>query len=155
MRISVECNTDKYFLDSLLKYGERQDILVLHQRGKSGVLEWLKKNPDGIGMIDEDPEAIQHPYEKDFEKVDNCLNFKLYEEKGEGHRKLIIVSPILEIALLDISRSNGIDMNEYGMVSEVGILHGINPYRNLDYQRFLDKLIETSSELSKVRDWLV
>jgi len=57
MNISVECNTDHFILSHLLKKHDITGQVILHQRGKSGVLNRMKNNRGEIGIIDEDPEA--------------------------------------------------------------------------------------------------
>lgn len=144
MNISVECNTDHYIVSSLLKIMGSDQIRILHQRGKSGVIARLLECPGEIGIIDEDPWANQHPGVSKFVFENSVGPFDLYRHQECEKTRLIIMKPYLEEIIIDVAENEGIDPTPYGLELDPRSLHQMNPYKNLTYQRFLDELLAST-----------
>ncbi|MCK5773380.1 MAG: hypothetical protein KAH57_06285 [Thermoplasmata archaeon] len=119
-------------------------IRILHQRGKSGVIARLLECPGEIGIIDEDPWANQHPGVSKFVFENSVGPFDLYRHQECEKTRLIIMKPYLEEIIIDVAENEGIDPTPYGLELDPRSLHQMNPYKNLTYQRFLDELLAST-----------
>jgi len=151
MNISVECNTDHYLISSLIRKYKNPDIRLLHQRGKSGVVRRIMENNCEIGLIDEDPWANQPPGLAQFSNIEQSGPFKVLLNRANKSR-LIIMCPYLEEIIVSIAGSEGLDPIPYGLQLDAELFHRTNPYRNTNYQRYLDELVKHSSTLKELFD---
>lgn len=144
MNLSVECNTDYYILYTLIHRHNRDDIHLLHQEGKPGVMNRIVQKPGEVGLIDEDPLANQHPKVALFELAEQRDPFQLFINRRENRTKLIIIQPYLEQIIVDTALLKGLNPEPYSIVNDSEILHQINPYRNINYQEYLDLVLNST-----------
>jgi hypothetical protein len=156
--IYVECKPDVYLVYVLIK---RPSDEVEHCGGRSKVLEKLEHGKQDIGIVDEDPNALQDPRIKNFDKVDNFDFIKskyllaLYEDRNKN--KLIRICPQLEDWIFRISKEEK-DIN----LKDLGFSDNLYRFRNEaklnpgKFQQLLQQLIERKNEkLIFLRDFVL
>lgn len=152
MKVLVECNADEIVLRSL---GVTRKQLF-HFGGKDKLITHLKNLSGAVGVVDEDPQSIQHPDLKaSYQMLESAEGLKLLTRQGKGGQKLVIVCPKLEDWLLDRAKSSGIQPEDYGLPNNPDRLHSIPRYEKKEgFQRFLAKLKEKDKGMSLLHRWL-
>ncbi len=89
--ICVECNADEAFLKAL-GFPAKE---IKHREGKFEVINYLKKQTNSYGLIDEDPGTNTSNYPAGFSEIQRIHGFRLLEKKKSGN-KIIELSPTLE-----------------------------------------------------------
>lgn len=144
MNISVECNTDHFILSHLIRRSGAAGIKILHQGGKTGVLYRLKRSRGESGMIDEDPTSHPHPLLGEYHQIDGNRYFKTFERMDDEMCRLVMVSPFLEEVIVQIRLDEGFDVPEPDIGTDPLYLHSLNPYRSIDYQKYLENIMDRS-----------
>jgi hypothetical protein len=147
--IVVECNNDECFIRAI-GFSRKS---VKHERGKEGVLERVKEGM--IGIIDEDPDSTQsHERKKYFEK-ESKSTIKLLVNKDDENKRIIQLTPMLELWLLYRARQNGISPKDYNLPDDPHELKKIPRLDNRkDFLNFIKKLIEIDDEIDTLKKWL-
>lgn len=99
--IALECYPDETLVKTL-GYVRKQ---IYHQNSKGGVINFLKKNPGSVGIVDEDPGSANPSYMSEFEKVGESkfdLEFHRIEKENTN---LIVIRPKLENWILKYARN--------------------------------------------------
>lgn len=153
MKILVECDADEVVLRHL---GVPKKQLS-HFGGKDKLINRLRNLPGAVGLIDEDPDSIQHPDLKVSYRQAKCVEgLRLLARQGSGGQRLVVVCPKLEDWLIDRAKSSGIRPEDYGLPSDPDRLHGIPRYEQKEgFRRFLAELKEQDKGMNLLHQWLL
>jgi len=150
MNISVECNTDHFILSHLLKKHDITGQVILHQRGKSGVLNRMKNNRGEIGIIDEDPEARRNPLLDEYHLHSSNDYFRTYRRIDDERSRLLMVTPFLEEVIVRLMGDESLEGHGSNIGTDPYYIHTLNPYKDIEYQEFLEKLLERSKKFDTI-----
>jgi|WetSurMetagenome_2_1015567.scaffolds.fasta_scaffold266367_2 hypothetical protein len=122
--IAVECFADMTLVQCLTSLPRNQ--IAHYFRGKSGVCTQLQQNTQSIGLIDEDPFAAKHPFEKmgvfDDNYVKYDIKYRLYPSQSN---RLIILCPKLEDWIIESARQARVDLVKNGLPDDPNSLHNV------------------------------
>lgn len=140
MKVLVECSADEAVLRTL---GVPKKQLS-HFGGKDKLITQLKDVPGAVGMVDEDPDSIQHPDLKaSYRRAESAEGLRLMTRQGTGGQRLVVICPKLEDWLIERAKSSGIRPEDYGLPSDPDRLHSIPRYEQKEgFRRFLAELKE-------------
>ncbi|MEI9958091.1 MAG: hypothetical protein WDM90_17705 [Ferruginibacter sp.] len=114
--IIPECYIDSCLVEVLL-VADRD--YVNHHKGNGKVANEMKENfEDGfcLGIIDEDKEQLDYLKEFDEKRVTEYL--RLWKHKAK-HHYIIQIRPVVERWILEICRINGINLEDFGLPSDL------------------------------------
>ena len=146
----IDTNLAEYLLDT---HG------VNHQKGCNAVakkmMESNLKDQFSIGIIDNDKR--QHSYVGVFKEIAHTQHITLLKHKERPHY-FIRISPAMDQFILDCAAEQGINLQDYGLPSELEELTKVTKDVNAknDYRfKSLFGALEGSIELSKLRSVLI
>jgi hypothetical protein len=152
--IFLECYNDEILVKSL-GFTNKQ---ISHQKCKGEVVKKVGKSSGAIGIIDEDKKANEPKEMKNYKEIiENKADrtVKLLQKKDDKNKKLVQISPYLEHWLLNRARRNKIKPADFSLPDDPKKLHAIpNLERNKNFQKFLDRLIETDVEIQTLKKWI-
>jgi hypothetical protein len=150
--ILVECNPDEYLVSNL-GFSKKK---IKHEGGKGKVVGKLTKMKRAIGIIDEDPDSTQPGELSNYIDREVCGNLKLLQNRDDGDKLIIQISPKLEGWILLRAKYNEISPKDFNLPEDPEKLHSITRIERKDnFQRFLKKLLDSNDdELNKMREWL-
>jgi hypothetical protein len=106
LEIVLECKPDETLLKSL-GYTRK---MITHQPSKGEVINYLKRNPGAIGIVDEDPGSANPTYFSKFqEKADGQFGLECLHIPKDGTR-LIVIKPRLEDWIINCAQRSKIDL---------------------------------------------
>lgn len=142
----IDTNLAEFLLDS---HG------VNHQKGCNAVakkmMESNLKDQFSIGIIDNDKR--QHSYMSEFEEIAHTQHVTLLKHKERPHY-FIRISPAMDQFLLDCAAEQGINLQDYGLPSELSEFTKVTKDVKVknDYRfKSLFGVLADSKELSKLR----
>jgi hypothetical protein len=151
MRIAVECYPDEMVLRAL-GVPRRQ---LLHEPRKGEVLNWLRKTPGAMGMVDEDPDSAQPRDLISYQQVQAEEGLVLLARQGRSGQRLIVVCPRLEDWLIQRAKICGVDPKRYQLPGTAKELHDIPRYdQKGGFRRFLDGLKDERG-MGLLRQWVL
>ncbi len=152
--IFLECNNDEFLIKSL-GFSRKQ---IFHVFNKGEVVKRVGKSVKGIGIIDKDLDRDRPKAMDDYIEVKNNRangDIILFQKKDDKHKKLIQISPFLEHWLLNRAQKNKIKPKNFNLPDDPQKLHALTKLeRNKKFQKFLEKLIETDSEIQTLKRWI-
>jgi hypothetical protein len=152
MKVAVECYPDEVLL-RVLGVPKRQ---LLHEARKGEVLNWLKKTPGGIGMVDEDPDSAQPRDLSNYQEAEVAEGLRLLIRRGGSGQRLIVICPRLEDWLIQRAAICGVDPKRYHLPSHPSELHNIPRYDQKEgLRRFLAELNDHDNGMRLLRQWIV
>jgi len=117
--IIVECYADEALMRQL-GYSRK---LILHGPSKAGVLRSLEKNPNAVGVVDEDPGTNNSAYFLKYERiVEDKFNLEKFA-KPRINTQLIVIKPFLEDWILRQAASLDVDPLNYSLPTNAKKLH--------------------------------
>ena len=143
--IIVECNADITLVQCLTSIPREY---IIHQiRGKSGVCNQLSERTNSKGLIDEDPDSTQHPYEKYGVLRNDYSQYDIRQLKYPTQdNELIILCPKLEDWFLKTAQVAGIDVTRHGLPDESNKLHRIIDQKLNEFRTILNMLKKQKSD---------
>jgi len=149
--ILVECDPDEFLVKSM-GFSRKK---IKHESGKGNVLKKLKKDPNTIGMIDEDPHSSKPSEMKRYIEAEKKDTVKLLVRNDNTGKKVIQISPYLEHWLINRARQNQISLKDYNLPDDPVEMHDITHIeRNKNFQSFLDELINKDAEIRTIQKWI-
>lgn len=146
-KIFVECFAD----EALIKAMDVPKRFIEHAKSKGNVCNKLRKNFSCVGLIDEDPQSNQPRYLDGLKSVKEREGLKIKKDLSNDNL-LIIFSPRLEDWIKMASKSDGIDLSEFGLSDDPDKLHReINLHIN-KFERFLISFKEKSRRFKTLKD---
>jgi hypothetical protein len=136
--IALECKPDEV-LAKALGYSRKR---IVHQPSNSEVINYLRKNPGGIGLIDEDRGSIKPPY---FHKFQRETQEKFGIESFSIptlNTRLVVIKPRLEEWILQCASSSEIKPHEYSFPDSGHALHKIINPRLGQLEKMIKALLE-------------
>lgn len=128
--IALECNPDEALVRTL-GYVRKQ---IYHQNSKGGVINFLRKNPSALGMVDEDPGTTSPGYMSLFQKEgETKLDLEFFRIRTDN-TCLIVIKPNLESWIL-----------KYAL--EAGALPGSLPSNSKDLHKVINRRIPQFRQL--------
>lgn len=108
-----------------------------------------------VGVIDEDQPFGQSNELKKYKEKKSSGNIKLLQKGNDKQKRLIQISPYLEDWLLNRAKRNKIEPKKYNLPDHPKKLHGLAMLeRNKNFQEFLQKLIDTDTEIQTLKKWI-
>ena len=153
MKVLVECNADEVVLKNL-GVPKKQ---LFHFGGKDKLINHLKKLPEAVGVVDEDPASTQHPDLKaSYHQVKSAEGLHLMARQGSGGQRLIVVCPKLEDWLIDRAKISGIQIEMFNLPGDPDRLHSIPRYEQKEgFRRFLEELKKQDKGMHLLRQWIL
>ncbi len=147
--IIVECDPDEFLIKAM---GFSK---IKHGGCKGKVLDAVKKKPNAIGIIDEDPDSGQPSELYKYVEKDSKSTIKLLVRKDNKSKRVIVISPELEPWILDRARKNQLSPKDFGLPDDADGLKGI-PHieRKKNFKDFIMRLIERDEEVKTLKQWL-
>lgn len=144
----IDTNLAEFLLDS---HG------VNHQKGCNAVAKKMMENLKdqfSIGIIDNDKR--QHSYVSEFTEIAHTQHVALLKHKERPHY-FVRISPAMDQFILDCAAEQGINLQDYGLPSELAEFTKITKdvKAKNDYRfKSLFGALENSKEISKLRSVL-
>ena len=121
--IYVECKPDETLVRLLTGLPRRE---VIHElKGKSGVVNQIKKLSNAQGLVDEDPQSIQHPYLGKMSIVQDLREMGLRLLGDSSNNSIVILCPRLEEWVVQAAREEQLAISAYCLPEEPRRLHRI------------------------------
>jgi len=152
--IFLECDNDEALLRGL---GIPRSRLG-HHAGKPRVAKALKITTfaGAIGLVDQDPGAVSHPYLAEFQRIDERPELGLARSKHRTQDKwLIEICPDLEPWLYEAARQKGIRPKEFHLPENHSLLHSHSKAHAAKVRQFVAQLVYCGCPRMKtLGDWL-
>jgi hypothetical protein len=151
--IFLECNNDECLIKSLGFFKKQ----IFHVFNKGQVVKRVGKETRAIGLIDKDLDRDKPKEMKDYVEVkDNRTgDIILFQKKDDKRKRLIQISPYLEGWLLKRAKRNKINPKKFNLPDDPEKLHKTPRLKkNRKFLEFLEKLIETDSEIQTLKKWI-
>jgi len=150
--IVLECKPDEALIKSL-GYTRK---MITHQPNKGQVINYLKKNPDTVGIVDEDPGSANPNYFQRFQKVRNSrFDIEYFHIESKGTR-IIVIKPRLEEWIIKYATESKIDFKKHSLPDKGHQLHKIINYYLPRFEQLINQMLGKKSEallyLKKVID---
>ncbi|MFH1097954.1 MAG: hypothetical protein ABH886_02220 [Candidatus Desantisbacteria bacterium] len=151
--IITECYRDTALMYRIGFYKDQ----IRHEFGRSRVLGRVEQEQKAvIGIIDEDPEAGQHPTMKEYNSQRSSTKaIKLLKRKNDDTKRLIQICPRLEDWLYVIAMRNKLSPKEFSLPDNPKELHEGSFRSDENFQRFLIALNKTKDdEINMFKKWI-
>jgi len=143
--IIVECYSDIALVQCLTS--TPREYIIHQMRGKSGVCKQLAERNNSKGLIDEDPNSAQHPYEKAGVLNEIYIQYDIkYLHYKSQNNELIVLRPKLEDWFLKTVQIEGIDITRHGLPDEPNRLHRVIDQKLNEFRRLINMLKKQKSE---------
>ncbi|GAB4134945.1 hypothetical protein [Thermopirellula anaerolimosa] len=147
----VECNADEKLVYCL---GVRRQY-VRHAKCKGEVLNRLRQQEAGIGLIDEDPRAAQPSELSRYREVRREGGLILLEGTDRSDRRVIVLCPRLEEWLYHRAAACEVEPQEYGLARSAHELKRIPRYETKGrFAEFVRQLAQSDGEVALLQTWL-
>lgn len=130
----VEC-----FIQRAIIYIIHSGAKIEHLSGRSMVCNTLRMVENGMGIIDEDPQAIQHPYLKECELIKNVESVKLYRD-NKRKNYLLIFCPRTENWIFETVQKEGIKLKDFNFSEDLEKFNEEIKINISKFQQLLHKL---------------
>ena len=130
--IYVECKPDEMLVRLLTKLPKRE---VIHEiKGKSGVVERLRRQKNSMGVVDEDPWAVQPAYLSSMRVSQDqaTQGLKLLHDASSDNY-VVVLCPRLEEWIERATKETGLELTRYGLPDDPVRLHQVI---NVDLSKF-------------------
>ena len=139
--IVLECKADETLVKSL-GYPHK---MITHQPSRGEVINYLRKNPGSIGIVDDDPQSAKPNYFFKFQRETvekfNVESFCI----NKLNTRLIIIKPKLEDWILKHAISIKINPLDYSFSDDGNKVHKIINSRLFQFRNMLNEMIERNS----------
>ncbi len=140
-KIVLECNPDEVFL-KCLGFFKKQ---IIHQPNKGQVINYLKKNPGSIGIVDEDPGVANPSYMNDFINTNQGNhNIEVLHHKKDNNT-IFIIKPRLEEWVMGHAKTSKIDPATFYLPAVPKELHKRINYHIPKFEDFLMAISEANN----------
>lgn len=140
--IVLECNPDEVLVKAL-GYTRK---MIIHQPNRGEVINYLKKNPTVIGIIDDDPGSAKPTYFSKFQtETPEKFGIESYCIPKIGTR-LIVIKPRLEEWILLQAIQSKIDLSRHSMPGIGKELHKVINYRLSRFGSMLKEMLGKNNE---------
>lgn len=151
MLIHTECLPDETLLKKI-GFGRKQ---IQHHQGKSRILSLFSRSNNLLGMIDEDPASVPHPYQARLTLDTQAHGLLLYKDHA-AKNKLIALRIKLEDWIVAVTKQSGLQMGDFKLPANPHDLHAVLNARIPAFENLLDALLERESPaLLKLRQWTI
>jgi len=116
-----------------------------HLAGKSRICRQLVETKSSIGLLDEDPQAVQPSYLDDLQVTSEQHEIRVYQDPKRNHR-VIMLRPRFEEWLIRTTEFAGMKMSDFGLSSGGNELHREINSRIRNLENLLDQLIAKKNE---------
>ena len=150
--VVIGCYLDEYVIRSL-GFPKRS---YKHESGKGKVLEQVRKRPNAIGMVDEDPSSNQPRDMENYVETASGPGLKLLTRKKDDGKRIIVIRPRLEEWILLRANQHRISPKDHGLPTDA---HGWKSILHIEkgksFQEFFQKLLDSNDEeIEKLREWI-
>ncbi len=149
--IYVECKPDETLVRLLTGLPRREIIHDL--KGKNEVVNQIRKRSNAQGMVDEDPQATQHPYLKEMSEVQDLPERGLRVLGDSLNNRIVILCPRLEEWIVQAAREEQLSISDYGLPEEPRRLHRVINDDLRKFERLVNDLRD-SARLTSLRSAL-
>lgn len=134
--IVIECNPDEALVKAL-GYSRKE---ITHQPSKGEVFNYLEKNHNAFGIVDEDPGSTNPGHFSKYTKQrETKFDIDCFLNKGTG-AKLIVLKPRLEEWILKEARQMGVHPDDFSLPTDGKKLHKIINQRIPKFEEMLRKI---------------
>ncbi|MFM7485605.1 MAG: hypothetical protein ACKOC0_10400 [Cytophagales bacterium] len=134
--IVLECNPDEALVRTL-GYSKRE---ITHQPNKGQVFNYLEKNHQACGIVDEDPGSANPGYFSHYIKQgETKFDVDFFLNIGTG-AKLIVLKPRLEDWVLKQAKQEGVEPDEFSLPPNGRQLHRIVNQRIPKFEQMLHQM---------------
>ncbi len=140
MRLLLECKAD----EAVARHLGRTRRELWHFAGKDRVCHALRKHRSLLGMIDEDPQAVQPPYLGGLSLDAMRHDVRLLRDAERDHR-VVILCPRLEEWLVRTAAESGVSMTAFGLSDRGNDLHREITSKPERLRDLLDRLLALGS----------
>jgi hypothetical protein len=149
--IVVECYADELLI---IKMGFAKKK-IHHAGGKGKVLNKVRKLPNAIGIVDEDPNSEQPGELNKYEVIQKKKTITFLKNKNTQGKFLIQISPDLEDWMLKRAKANKINPVDFSLPEKARELHRLTDIKkNKKYTDFIDKIIASDDEIKVMKEWI-
>lgn len=136
--IALECNPDEV-LAKALGYTRKR---IVHQPSNSEVINYLRKNPGTIGLVDEDSGSVKPPFFTKFQR-ETSEKFRVESFSiPSSNTRLIIIKPRLEEWILECATRSEIDPRQFSFPDNGHELKKVINHRLRQFEKMVKALIE-------------
>ena len=118
---------------------------VRHLAGKSRICKQLVETESSIGLLDEDPAAVQPSYFDDLRVTSEQHEIRVCQDQERNHW-VIMLRPRFEEWLIRTTEFAGMKMSDFGLSIRGNELHREINSRIPNLERLLDQLIAKKNE---------
>jgi len=142
-KIVVECNPDEKLVKALGAFRKN----VIHQPNKGAVCNFLKKNREYIGIVDEDPGSAKPSYLNEFKVVhQNNTELGFIVLQHPVHKtKVIVVQPRLEEWVINCCKRSNLILSKFGLPEDPKRLHSVLPSKLELFRKVIVELVHHQS----------
>jgi len=141
IEIVVECNPDEALM-KVLGYTRR---MITHQPSKGEVINYLKKNPAAIGVVDDDPGSANPTYFNKFiRETDEKFGIESFKIP-KLETRLIVIKPRLEEWILKCANELKINLKQHAMPNNGNELHKIINTRIPRFEDMVNEMLAKNS----------
>jgi len=116
-----------------------------HLAGKSRICKRLAESESDIGLIDEDPNAVQPSYLDNLHLVCEKHEIRIYQDQKRNHR-VVVLRPRFEEWLIRTTEYAGMKMSDFGLSSRGNELHREINSRIGKLEKLLGELIDRRNQ---------
>lgn len=144
-KVYVECNADQALVECLYVPVKCID----HSRNKGNVSNKLQASFGAIGLVDQDPKAVQPKYldslQRDITVNSTELGFEIRRDEVRNN-VLIVLIPNLEKMLLKCANDSAVEIVKFNLLNEPKLLHDIAISKIPELRRFIKELLRVENE---------
>jgi hypothetical protein len=148
MIIHVECLPD----ETLVKVIVFATKKIIHHQGKSRVFAMICDRSNQIAVVDEDPDAPKHKYERELVLKAEEHGIKYYFD-SKRKNKVFVLKVKLEDWIISICKKNNISLKDYGLPEKANDLHRIINYRLPAFEKLLNDL-KSNRAMATLIKWI-
>lgn len=139
--IVIECNPDEALL-KVLGYTRK---MITHQSSKGEVINYLKRNPSAIGIVDDDPGSAKPTYFLEFSpETENKFGIESYVI-SKLQTRLIVIKPRLEEWVLQNASELNVNPVHYSIPTTGHELHKVINTRIPKFKDLLNEMLSKKS----------
>ncbi len=140
--IVLECKPDEALIRKL-GYSKK---MITHQPNKGEVINYLKRNPGTIGIVDEDPGSAVPTYFTKFQSETKEKLGILSYSIPKLNTRLIIIRPRLEEWILRHAQESKIDLNKHSLPNDGHQLHKVINTRLVRFENMIGEMTERNNK---------
>ena len=149
--IYVECKPDETLVRLLTGLPRRE---IIHElKGKSEVVNQIKKRSNTQGLVDEDPQSIQPPCLGEMRIVQDLHEMGLRLLGDSRNNRIVVLCPRLEEWVVQAAREEQLAISAYRLPEEPRRLHRVINDDLRKFERLVNDL-RNSARLTSLRSAL-